>query len=206
MSFSAASKTPLAILLLAVVSATLVALLAGATESEPVEDRPIAAASQFAGSAPERCVFASPGLKLCSWLIEGRLIGAADPGEEALALNLICEVGIDTGFERESSCKVHPVGSLSSPLPAVSAGSPLQASTALPDWIVDATTITELSHELGEIPVQCVTSPGVQRCEWPLRPENQSAQTPRLHCELPLDGSPRRADSCRIVESEVDPS
>lgn len=206
MSFSAASKSTLAILLLAVVSATLVGLLAGATESEPGEVRPVAAVSQFAGSAPERCVFASPGLQLCSWLMEGRLIGAQDPGEEALALNLICEVGIDAGSDLEPSCKVHPVGPLSPPLPAVSAGFPLQASTTLPDRIGDATTITELSRELGEIPVQCVTGPGVQRCEWRLRPEDQSAQTATLRCELPLDGSPRRADSCRIVEPEVDAS
>jgi len=187
-----------------------VSILAGVVWSvsrdrvDPGDEQSVAAireVSAFAGAEPARCVFASPGLQICSWPLAGRLFGTDDPGETTLALNLICELAIDVDDGRRPECRVHSLGALVEALPAVSAESPSQARARVLDRISEATTVVALSHSLGELPTRCQTAAGEQRCEWT---NPGDVGTARLRCELPLDGSPRLADSCELIEVAPD--
>ena len=198
--------TVLTLLALLTTPGAILGLTDEAPEPGSAAVQPVSVVSQFAGSAPTRCVFASRGLQLCSWPLEGRLIGAEDPGDVALALNLICELGIEGESNLEPACEVHAVGPLSAQLPSVSAGSPARPDARVLDRIADAATTTEISRALGAIPELCRTGSGVQRCEWDLPSNGRAADTAKLRCELALDGSPRGADSCRVVEPELGPS
>ncbi len=191
----------------ALISVLLVVLSATVTAYEPEGADPRSVVSQFAGSTPERCVFAGEGLQLCSWSLEGRLIGSTTPDALVLALNLICELGIAAPFEGEPRCEVHPTGQLSPALPPVGAGDPEHAPARILDSIALAATTTEISWAMGVIPTQCRSGSGAQRCDWPVAAGGGAALDATLRCELPLDGTPRRADSCQIVErADPEPS
>ena len=66
-----------------------------ASETEVPARTPMEAAEELAGGVAERCVFGAPGVQICSWPLEGRLIGERSDGETPFALNLICEVAIE---------------------------------------------------------------------------------------------------------------
>ena len=159
-----------------------------------------AAVRAFAGAAPERCVFASAGYRVCSWPFEGRLIGGDVSDREPLALNLICQVAIE-GVE-EPRCEVHPAGPAQGALPAVSAGlAPLVEARVL-DRIETARSTIDLSFAMGAIPLACRSGAGDQRCDWALPPDDRTERDALLRCSLPLDGSERQPGSCMIVEQK----
>jgi hypothetical protein len=190
----------------ALTSALIVALSPSVTASEAEAPEPISVVSQFAGTEPERCVFASAGQKVCSWSLDGRLIGPEAPDAPTLALNLICEVSIDSQSAGEPRCEVHPVGLLTPALPPVGAGGSENSDLRVLAGVASATTTTEISWAMGAIPAQCRSASGAQRCDWSLPTEGRAGKDAVLRCELPLDGTPRADGSCQIVERSADAS
>ena len=176
-----------------------------ARESDETLQTPLEAVEAFAGGAAERCVFAAPGIQICSWPLEGRLIGQGAVGETPLAMNLICEVAIEALGEAPN-CDVHPVGSLEGGLPHVSSGGDLDTTDGILERIHGADTTAALSRILGEIPAYCRSGAGVQRCDWMLPLGAMEDATGALRCELPIDGSARAPGSCAVLGVEVEPS
>jgi hypothetical protein len=190
----------------ALTSALIVALSPTVTAVEAEAPEPVSVVSHFAGTEPDRCVFASAGQKVCSWSLDGRLIGPESTDAPTLALNLICEVGIDSQSTGEPRCEVHPVGVLASALPPVGAGGPQSSDVRVLEGVASATTTTEISFAMGAIPIRCRSVSGAQRCDWSLPAERSEGRDAVLRCELPLDGTPREFGSCQIVERSADPS
>lgn len=167
--------------------------------------------SEFAGREPERCVFSAPSLELCSWRLQEVDRGwavLAEPLGASGGVNLVCEVPIDGGPRTEGSCVGHALAA--GKLPAVSAtgGAPGEHREAAAQRLAAARTVRELSELLGDAPDKCLTGMGVQRCAWSLSEEMpghelvaELATAPgalELSCLVPLDGSPRAADSCTV--------
>lgn len=171
-----------------------------ASDSPAAEEiDPLRRVVEFAGGEPERCVFSSPGLQLCSWGFEGKLIGSDDPNDVPLVLNLICELSIEASAQAPV-CQVHAVGPASSSLPDVAAGGSQHALTEILERIPDARTTTVISRVLGEIPAYCRSGAGVQRCGWLLPVGSAADATAVLQCELPIDGTPTTQDSCGVTD------
>lgn len=164
-----------------------------------------------ASGKPERCVFSAPGMQLCTWDYEG------DPArlglsEVALDPRIVCELPI-AGGDDERVCAAHG----GQALPAVSApGAPEAASAsgfgdmrhALGE-LADAQTLAALSHLIGDVPATCRTGLGIQTCSWSISDRLEGypliaalvevEQNAELSCVLPLDGSPRAANSCEVT-------
>jgi len=157
-----------------------------------------AGVEQLLGAPAERCVFARPDFRLCSWQVEGRLVrpitrGGVGDGE---SVRVVCELPLRDGAA--GVCHAHAEGE--SRLPSVSAAS------SPGDPFASLATIGALSHALGDIPESCSTHGGAQLCSWPLPPGAAAsdalpsdAEDVRLRCLLPLDGSPRADDACEVV-------
>ncbi len=150
------------------------------------------------GAPADRCVYASPGRRLCRWQLEGRLIrpiarGGIGDGQN---VRIICTLPLRA--DEAGACVAHPNGE--SRLPAVAAAS------SPGDPFVSLVDIGGLSHALGDIPERCRTRGGAQICSWPISPRAYGlegfapdAEDVRLRCLLPLDGSPRADGSCEVV-------
>lgn len=193
------------------------ALLLGCAGSSPATQADFDASDtkdeliEFAGHEPERCVYSAPSLELCSWRL-----GESDRGWAVLAeplgtrsdLNLVCEIPIDGSPRAEGSCIGYALAA--SPLPAVSAsiGAVEARRDAAEQRLAAARTVRELSDLLGDAPDKCLTGMGVQTCAWSVSEEAvgyglvgalaSSAGALELRCLVPLDGSPRAADSCTV--------
>jgi len=154
-----------------------------------------AGVEQLAGGPADRCVYASPGRKLCRWQLDGRLVrpitrgGVGDGGR----VRLLCE--LPTGGEGPGACQVHPIGETA--LPAVA------ALGAVQDPYRALSTLASLGQALGDVPERCTTLGFAQSCTWPLAGDAGSGSgEPVLRCLLPLDGSPRADDSCEVTAPE----
>jgi hypothetical protein len=157
-----------------------------------------AGVEQLLGEAAERCVFARPDHRLCSWQVEGRLVrpitrGGVGDGDR---VRIVCELPLREGAA--GVCHAHAEGE--SRLPSVS------SANSPGDPFASLATIGALSHALGDIPESCSTHGGAQLCSWPLPPGTAAsdavasdAEDVQLRCLLPLDGSPRADDSCEVV-------
>ena len=182
----------------------------------------IAAVTRVAGGPPERCFMAAPDRKVCRWLVEGRLMSGKSPtrpGGEA-GLVLVCE--LRRGAADDPECVAHALDTAdarpqdAAGLPPVSAASGSdsleQRRTRARIELSVARTLVELSHLVGDVPDLCRTGLGIQNCEWQLRPESEGHErlavlgatdaAATLRCAVPLDGTPRRADTCSLDAAE----
>jgi hypothetical protein len=178
----------------------------------------------FAGAAPDRCVYSAPGRELCRWRVEGRVIrpGRTDAPGVVSGVNLVCELPIDPASPARGACDVHALepgataelAANDPALPPVSAPRPEAILKPMDPIAVarvlgDARTVRELSKLLGDVPQSCLTGRGVQTCRWQISDEGVGemlfagvaglTRAVELQCRLPLDGGPRPADSCLVM-------
>ena len=178
----------------------------------------------FAGAAPDRCVYSAPGRELCRWRVEGRVIrpGRTDAPGAMRGVNLVWELPIDPASMSGGVGDVHALepgataqlAASDLALPPVSAPRPAPIVAPLDPIAVamvlgEARTVRELSRILGDVPQSCLTGRGVQTCRWQISDEGVGemlfagvpglARAVELQCRLPLDGGPRTTDSCRVT-------
>jgi hypothetical protein len=204
--------------------AGLVALAGGAAPAWN-EGREISAARaelvRFAGRQPDRCVYSAPHRELCRWRLEGRLIqpGQVDPGGLPGGVNLICDVPIDHRSQAAAECAAfaRKAGAFPS-LPGAEGLPPVSARPAPPARvdpaeaarrIAGARSLRDLSHLVGDVPNDCLTGRGVQTCRWRIAEDAAghgifaagagAVGALELRCRLPIDGSGRPAESCRVT-------
>ena len=176
--------------------------------------------SRFAGGPPERCAFASPDQMVCSWQVAGRPL-SEKPGQRVAGgtSKLVCEVALSHDAPHRSLCQVHAATTTEDGLPPVSAALAnalaLQPARVM-DRLAHARTIAELSHFVGDVPRRCRTGSGEQACAWLLlpgthghdriAPRGEAVGPVALRCVLPLDGSPRSAESCSVTAASAEPA
>jgi hypothetical protein len=176
---------------------------------------------RFAGAAPERCVHAAAGRKLCTWKLDGRLMRRGLPTEVASGVMLVCEFATDPDVRAEVACGAHLAdsrtqrdGSATPPsdLPHVSASPPSQDDSALRQnalvRLARSRSVGDLSQLVGDAPDRCETGADIQICTWSIgeRREGHALfsaiaagdEALRLRCEIPLDGRPRADRSCTV--------
>lgn len=160
----------------------------------------------------------SAGNQLPGWRPMAEAIGTGD------RVNLVCELPSSGAARAPGSCSIHPrrsnryswkvpVGrkTKSGPASTRSASEARERNREIANsWIEQAGTLTELSRLMGAVPESCVLQAdgSEQACLW--RTDDQTfghgtlaawleaskSKKIRLHCRLPVDGSPRAQASC----------
>jgi hypothetical protein len=163
------------------------------------------------GSEPERCVYSTPDLELCTWHLEGQLLSSGPPNALP-GVNLVCEVPVASAGDAVGSCSAHARG-IEDPdagLPHVSSRPP-----HMPDMLglsasqlAQARTVTQLSQLAGDAPDTCRLGIRNQTCSWTIHDDAVNfmlfaALAPgegmvELRCVLPVDGGRRVANSCDV--------
>jgi hypothetical protein len=159
--------------------------------------------TRFMGTYAGRCLPTRPGFQLCKWEVGDRY-----QSWETLAraigtsrrVTVICELPSDGGPRGPDSCGIYARESHDY------SGGREQALRALEE----ARTLAALSSLVGDLPHSCREEvPGTRTCIW--RVSNREAGYGllaaaadangqlRLVCEIPVDGGPRAAGSCRAA-------
>ncbi len=205
-------RAEIAALLLALVAVAAAATTSGPEAVAP-DDEPMQATraqlEAVAGPA-DRCLHSAPGREVCRFSVAGRLVRPDETRLRSGVMHLICDLpkhGGGSGVCRPES----RVARAADTLPPVSAEPPggPDAPTAAPGWLRDATDVASLSRRLGDVPEACRARFDLQECRWSvptgtaahaqLAPLAQTSGDVQLDCLLPLDGSPRAADACRVI-------
>lgn len=167
---------------------------------------------RFAGGAPDRCVYASPGRELCRWRLAGSVVRPSGTSVAGGPVNLVCELPSDVLSDQPGSCFVRAqmASEEADGLPPVSAAAdPVRRASLAATILAEARTVTELSLIVGDAPDSCHTIFGAQLCRWKLdvgraARDRLSALTPgdgplELRCLLPLEAVERMNQSCAVV-------
>ncbi|MGH0037901.1 MAG: hypothetical protein ACQGVK_22965 [Myxococcota bacterium] len=177
------------------------------------------------GHAPERCVPSDADHRLCQWIVSAggpAWQELADALETDRHLNLLCELPMSSGERSPGSCSAHPRKSNRFRWHVPSNKGPRRANPAsireakarnrehASAAMARARDLVALCRLMGAVPDQCSqVDQTLQVCTWRTTSRTWGHGTLaafieaprdkkiRLHCELPLDGRPRDADSCR---------
>lgn len=188
--------------------------------------RKLAQISAYTGEEPERCIEASKGMQLCTWIVTS---GQASWGKFSSMLGsdasvtLLCQLPSRGGKRDKGSCSVHANASAKDPWDAAmddwlekngvsgnlfKRGERAEARTKRAGEILaEARTALAISRLVGSAPTSCTGIGTVRTCLWkatrtvegyPLLSDLlDSNKKIRLWCDVPEDRSPRAAQSCR---------
>jgi hypothetical protein len=185
------------------------------------------ALDEWVGAPPESCWASGPGVVLCEWKLSrhepnGRELAVAIRTTKPMAL--MCALPDDGSERLASSCVARPRRSNRAEF-STSKVTPLHDYTMrdirkriqklAQEWIDESRTMTTLSFLLGSVPTRCLPpEAGTQECWWHLDDSVygqgtvatalgvRSTKKVRLRCTLPINGSPRIADSCEASEDD----
>lgn len=184
--------------------------------------------SNLVGAQPERCVDVTAHSRLCQWRLGGRQAGwrpIAEALRTGDPVNLLCELPTDRSPRSRDSCVAFPRRSdrtrfqIAADQRTRSVRAKAEKERAARakyrrlanERLAAAANATGLSHVVGAAPVRCDAIVGDRlHCVWRASAKTYGHGTlvesigaakrhrVRLDCELPADGSPRRADACRV--------
>jgi hypothetical protein len=182
--------------------------------------------SAYTGEEPERCIEASKGVQLCTWIVTP---GQASWGkfssmlETDASVTLLCQLPSRGGKREQGSCSVHANDAANDPWDAAmdqwlekngvsgnffKRGERAEARTKRAGEILaEARTALAISRLVGSAPNSCTGIGAVRTCLWkatrtvegfPLLSDLlDSNKKIRLWCDVPEDRSPRATQSCR---------